>query len=99
MPSKYVEPPQPQTAIDFLKRKKTKVSINWDDYKQGEHSHIFTVAHSDEADVVDAIYRILNEPYESGAAFGTVKSQFLDMMRDVGWYGKKDKENDKEYIN
>ncbi|GAB6392296.1 MAG: phage head morphogenesis protein [Treponematales bacterium] len=57
------------------------------------------MAHSDEADVVDTIFRILNESHESGAAFGTVKSQFLDMMRNAGWYGKKGKENDKEYIN
>jgi len=56
------------------------------------------VAHSDEADVVDTIYRILNEPHESGAAFGAVKKQFLDLMQAEDWYGKKG-DKDKEYIN
>jgi hypothetical protein len=50
---------------------------------------IFTVAHSDEADVVDTIYRILNEPHESGAAFGAVKKQFLDLRQAEDWYGKQ----------
>ena len=66
MPRTDRQPPKPQEAIDFLKRKRIVETEKWDDLKWGEHAHAFTVAHSANAAILNDLHNILIEAMESG---------------------------------
>ncbi|MDR1352334.1 MAG: phage head morphogenesis protein, partial [Treponema sp.] len=72
----------------------------WDELKWGEHAHAFTVAHSNEAAVLDTIHGLVNKAVKEGMAFQDFKNGMLDMMKEKGWYGGAGHTaDDKKYIN
>ena len=90
MPRTDRQPPKPQEAIDFLKRKRIVETEKWDDLKWGEHAHAFTVAHSANAAILNDLHNILIEAMESGQSYQTTKGQIKELMRKKGWYGRAD---------
>jgi uncharacterized protein with gpF-like domain len=92
--------PQPKQAMDFLSGKVNVPTERWDELKQGEHSHCFTVAHSTLANILDDIHGLLNKAISEGQDFQSWRREFLETMRDKGWYGREDKgPEDKGYMN
>jgi hypothetical protein len=92
--------PEPVLAEQFLEKKIDTPTVRWDDLKWGEHAHAFTVAHSNEAAVLDTIHGLLNKAIKEGMAFQDFKNGMLDMMKDKGWHGGAGHtEDDKKYIN
>ena len=92
----------PKDAIDFLKSKKNIPSENWDDLKQGEHSHAFTVAHSLTADILNDIFGAVNEALKSGQSFKDFKKNIKPILKQKGWYGGNNdipKEQKNSYLN
>ena len=53
--------PYPEIARKFLEKKINVPTDKWDELKWGEHAHAFTVAHSNEAAVLDTIHGLLNQ--------------------------------------
>lgn len=91
--------PTPEIAIDFLSKKVNVNTDAWDDLKWGEHAHAFTVAHSNEASVLDTIHGLLNEAIKEGLPIQDFQKGMLDMMEAAGWYGGAEHtEDDKKYI-
>ena len=92
--------PEPVLAEKFLEKKIDAPTVKWDDLKWGEHAHAFTVAHSNEAAVLDTIHGLLNKAVKEGLGFQDFKNGILDMMKDKGWYGGAGHTADeKKYIN
>jgi hypothetical protein len=92
--------PEPVLAEKFLEKKIDTPTERWDDLKWGEHAHAFTVAHSNEAAVLDTIHGLLNKAVKEGMAFQDFKNGMLDMMREKGWYGGAGHTADEtKYIN
>ena len=92
----------PKDAIDFLKSKKNIPSENWDDLKQGEHSHAFTVAHSLTADILNDIFGAVNEALKSGQSFKDFKKNIKPILKQKGWYGGNNdipKKQKNSYLN
>jgi uncharacterized protein with gpF-like domain len=77
----------PQKAIDFLSKKIKVETEDWDDLKCGEHAHAFTVAHSSGANILDAVFGLMNTAVAEGVSFQEFRSGMLDTMKDKGWYG------------
>jgi len=97
---RYTEPPRPQAAVDFLEKKKVLKSIKYDDYKQGEHSHIFTAAHTNEKEIADDIKALLSKALKDGESYQTFYNNMYDLMKKTGWYGGAGHtEKDYKYIN
>jgi SPP1 gp7 family putative phage head morphogenesis protein len=92
--------PEPVLAEEFLEKKIDEPTARWDELKWGEHAHAFTVAHSNEAAVLDTIHGLLNAAVKEGVGFQEFKNGMLDMMKDKGWYGGGGHTaDDKKYIN
>jgi hypothetical protein len=92
--------PEPVLAEEFLKKKIDEPTASWDELKWGEHAHVFTVAHSNEAAVLDAIHGLLNAAVKEGLVFQEFKNGLLDMMKVKGWYGGGGHTgDDKRYVN
>jgi SPP1 gp7 family putative phage head morphogenesis protein len=92
--------PEPVLAEQFLEKKIDEPTVRWDDLKWGEHAHAFTVAHSNEAAVLDTIHGLLNKAVKEGMGFQDFKNGMLDMMKETGWYGGNGHtKDDKQYIN
>ncbi|MDR0556334.1 MAG: hypothetical protein LBG43_00465 [Treponema sp.] len=92
--------PEPVLAEKFLEKKIDTPTVRWDDLKWGEHAHAFTVAHSNEAAVLDAIHGLLNKAIKEGLGFQDFKNGMLDMMKGKGWYGGAGHTaDDRNYIN
>ncbi|MDR2194922.1 MAG: phage head morphogenesis protein [Treponema sp.] len=92
--------PAPVLAEEFLEKKIDTPTERWDDLKWGEHAHAFTVAHSNEAAVLDAIQGLLNKAMREGVGFQSFRKGMLDMMKEKGWYGGAGHTGDeKRYIN
>jgi SPP1 gp7 family putative phage head morphogenesis protein len=92
--------PEPTLAIEFLGKKVNQETVRWDDLKWGEHAHAFTVAHSNEAAVLDTIHGLLNDAIKEGKPFNDFRNGMLDMMKAKGWYGGDGHTADeKQYIN
>jgi SPP1 gp7 family putative phage head morphogenesis protein len=92
--------PEPVLAERFLEKKIDAPTEKWDELKWGEHAHAFTVAHSNEAAVLDTIHGLLNKAVKEGMGFQDFKNGMLDMMKDKGWYGGAGHTaDDKKYIN
>jgi SPP1 gp7 family putative phage head morphogenesis protein len=92
--------PEPVLAERFLEKKIDTPTEKWDELKWGEHAHAFTVAHSNEAAVLDTIHGLLNKAVKEGMGFQDFKNGMLDMMKDSGWYGGAGHTADeKKYIN
>ncbi|MHB9292674.1 hypothetical protein Holit_01776 [Hollandina sp. SP2] len=92
--------PEPVLAEKFLEKKIDTPTVKWDDLKWGEHAHAFTIAHSNEAAVLDTIHGLLNKAVKEGMGFQDFKNGMLDMMKEKGWYGGAGHTADeKTYIN
>ena len=92
--------PYPDEAHTFLEKKINVPTDKWDELKWGEHAHAFTVAHSNEAAVLDTIHGLLNEAMQHGLSFQDFRNGLLDMMSTKGWYGGAGHtEDEKQYIN
>ncbi|MDR0556320.1 MAG: hypothetical protein LBG43_00390, partial [Treponema sp.] len=92
--------PEPVLAEQFLEKKIDAPTVRWDDLKWGEHAHAFTVAHSNEAAVADAIHGLMNKAIKEGQSYQKFKNGMLDMMKEKGWYGGAGHTaDDKKYIN
>lgn len=92
--------PYPEIAHKFLEKKINVPTDKWDELKWGEHAHAFTVAHSNEAAVLDTIHGLLNEAMQHGLSFQDFRNGLLDMMSAKGWYGGTGHtEDEKQYIN
>jgi uncharacterized protein with gpF-like domain len=92
--------PEPVLAERFLEKKVNAPTEKWDELKWGEHAHAFTVAHSNEAAVLDTIHGLANKALKEGVAFQDFKNGMLDMMKATGWYGGNGHTaEDTKYIN
>jgi hypothetical protein len=92
--------PEPVESNRFLERKVNVPTAKWDDLKWGEHAHGFTVAHSDEANILDDIHGLLNRAKAEGQAFDAFRQGMLDAMDKAGWYGGNGHtRDDTKYIN
>ncbi len=92
--------PEPTQAMEFLERKINTPTDTWNELKWGEHAHAFTVAHSNEAAVLDTIHGLINKAMKEGLPYQDFQNGILDMMRDTGWYGGAGHtKDDKIYIN
>ena len=92
--------PYPEIAHQFLEKKIDVATDRWDELKWGEHAHAFTVAHSNEAAVLDTIHGLLNQAIKDGIPFKDFRDGLLDMMSAKGWYGGNGHtKDDKRYIN
>ena len=92
--------PYPEIARKFLEKKINVATDRWDELKWGEHAHAFTVAHSNEAAVLDTIHGLLNQAIKDGIPFKDFRDGLLDMMSAKGWYGGNGHtKDDKRYIN
>jgi SPP1 gp7 family putative phage head morphogenesis protein len=92
--------PEPIEAQKFLARKKVVETERWDELKNGEHAHVFTVAHSRNAHIADDIFGLMKAAQEEGKSINDFKKEMRGLMEDKGWYGRSDKgPNDKDYIN
>ncbi|MCL2602720.1 MAG: phage minor head protein [Treponema sp.] len=94
--------PEPVEAKKYLARKTIVETEKWDELKHGEHAHVFTVAHSRNAGVLDGIFEMMNTAKAEGKSFNSFKSEMKDLMIEKHWYGKKDEEgkgynDNKEY--
>jgi SPP1 gp7 family putative phage head morphogenesis protein len=92
--------PEPVLAERFLEKKIDTPTEKWDELKWGEHAHAFTVAHSNEAAVLDTIHGLLKKAISEGIGYQKFKNGMLDMMKEKGWYGGAGHTaEDKKYIN
>jgi hypothetical protein len=92
--------PEPTEAKQFLSKKVNVETDAWDELKWGEHAHAFTVAHSMQAGVLDAVHGLLNKALAEGQSFQDFRNGMLDAMDKLGWYGRADKTaDDTAYIN
>jgi len=92
--------PYPEIAHKFLEKKINVATDKWDELKWGEHAHAFTVAHSNEAAVLDTIHGLLNQAIQEGISFKDFRDGLIDMMHAKGWYGGNGHtKDDKRYIN
>jgi SPP1 gp7 family putative phage head morphogenesis protein len=92
--------PQPTEALKFLARKKVLETEEWTDIKSGEHSHVFTVAHSAGAGVIYDIFGLMKKAEGEGKSINNFGKELRGIMDEMGWYGRSDKgPNDKDYIN
>jgi hypothetical protein len=92
--------PEPVEAKKFLSKKVNVETDAWDELKWGEHAHAFTVAHSMQAGVLDAVHGLLNKALAEGQSFQDFRNGMLDAMDKLGWYGRADKtKDDTAYIN
>jgi SPP1 gp7 family putative phage head morphogenesis protein len=92
--------PEPVLAEQFLEKKIDTPTEKWDELKWGEHAHAFTVAHSNEAAVLDTIHGLMNKAIREGRGYQEFKNGMLDMMKATGWYGGAGHtEKDVRYIN
>jgi uncharacterized protein with gpF-like domain len=92
--------PEPVLAEKFLEKKIDTPTERWDELKWGEHAHAFTVAHSNEAAVLDTIHGLINKAIQEGQSFQKFKNGVLDMMKEKGWYGGAGHTaEDTKYIN
>jgi SPP1 gp7 family putative phage head morphogenesis protein len=92
--------PEPIEALKFLANKKVLPTESWKDLKCGEHSHVFTVAHSAGAGVADDIFGLMKKAEEEGKSINNFGKELRGLMDAKGWYGRSDKgPNDKDYIN
>jgi hypothetical protein len=92
--------PEPVLAEKFLEKKVNAPTEKWDELKWGEHAHAFTVAHSNEAAVLDTIHGLVNKALKEGQSYQKFKNGMLDMMKEKGWYGGAGHTaEDTKYIN
>lgn len=92
--------PEPTEAIKFLEQKNLVPTDKWDDLKWGEHAHAFTVAHSVEADILNALHSLMADAIKNGEAYGSWRNKALDLMKAQGWYGGNGHTaDDKKYIS
>lgn len=80
----------PAEALAFFRRKKLKETNRWTDLWHGEHARYFTVARSVYANIIDDVYKGVDEALANGETLEMFKRKMTPLLQDKGWWGKTD---------
>jgi hypothetical protein len=80
----------PKTAMDFIKNKKLQPGFSYKDVWNEEHAACFTVAKAMQLDVLSDFHAAVTKAVEKGQSFESFKKDIKPVLRQKGWWGRKD---------
>ena len=90
----------PEKALEFLRQKGADLTISWDneyfiEYLKKTYNKAFTVAKAMSADVVMDLYMACERYKEEGLKPQEIVQDLEPVLRQKGWWGKKEMKNPK----
>ena len=83
-------PPVPRGAVDYIKRKKLKVTFDSGDVWPDEHASIFTSAKVTELDILSDLKSSLQKALEEGQSWSSWRRDLRQNLADKGWWGRRE---------
>jgi len=84
----------PKVALDYIKNKKLKFGFSYKDVWHEEHAVAFTVAKAMKYDVLSDLHKAVIQAVEKGQSFNTFKKNIKPTLRQKGWWGYKEMEDE-----
>ncbi|WP_421793936.1 phage minor head protein [Hydrocarboniphaga effusa] len=85
-----VAPPVPQGAVDYIRRKKLKVTFDSSDVWPDEHSTIYTSAKVTELDVLSDLKSSVLKALEEGQSWSSWRRDLRPNLAAKGWWGRRE---------
>jgi hypothetical protein len=83
----------PKAALDYIKNKNLKVGFSYKDVWNEERAASFTVAKAMQLDVLSDMHNAVIQAVEKGQSFDTFKKNIKPILRQKGWWGRKEMED------
>lgn len=83
-------PPVPRGAVDFIRRKKLKVTFDSSDVWPDEHSTIYTSAKVTELDVLSDLKNSVLKAVEQGQSWSSWRRDLRPNLAAKGWWGRRE---------
>jgi hypothetical protein len=80
----------PKEAVAYIKNKSLLPGFSYKDVWNEEHAKSFTVAKAMQLDVLSDLRNAVTAAIESGQSFNTFKKNITPLLRQKGWWGKKE---------
>ena len=81
-------PPPPQEAMSFFRKKGYQTSFSWQDMWQEEHARAFTVAKAMRLDILEDIRQEVDRALVDGLTERQFKENLSPRLMAKGWWGK-----------
>lgn len=78
----------PKEALAFFQNKGLKPTKHWTELWQGEHARNFTVARSVYGDILNDVYKELEQAIGRGETLQTFQKNLTPVLQAKGWWGK-----------